>query len=113
MPTGETGFDDVTFDLISVQCHSLNPSSDRVGFRVYPVSRPSPVEANNRSPSRSSAVGTRSARPKMSGTGADIPKAPRVCGGDRTPGRGCGRRRLVPAFRRSQILPTAVPQLAR
>jgi len=28
MATGETGFDDVTFDLISVQYHSLNAGHD-------------------------------------------------------------------------------------
>ena len=28
MATGETGFDDVTFDLISVQYHALKPAHD-------------------------------------------------------------------------------------
>jgi hypothetical protein len=28
MATGETGFDDVTFDLISLQCHSLKSGHD-------------------------------------------------------------------------------------
>ena len=28
MPSGETGFDDVTFDLISVQYHSLKAGHD-------------------------------------------------------------------------------------
>ncbi|BBY01492.1 hypothetical protein ACKUT9_20750 [Mycobacterium seoulense] len=28
MATGETGFDDVTFDLISVHCHSLTAGHD-------------------------------------------------------------------------------------
>jgi len=34
MATGETGFDDVSFDLISVQYHSLKAGHDYGQFRA-------------------------------------------------------------------------------
>jgi len=34
MATGETGFDDVSFDLISVQYHSLKAAHDYGQFRA-------------------------------------------------------------------------------
>jgi len=34
MATGETGFDDVSFDLISVQYHSLKAGHDHGQFRA-------------------------------------------------------------------------------
>ena len=51
------------------------PYGEPAGVSVKRVSRPSPVEANKRSPWRPPSIVTRIARPKMSGAGAGSPIA--------------------------------------
>ena len=62
MATGETGFDDVTFDLISVQYHSLKPDMitasmcATLGMQAETISPPSSKRSCHKTPSARSGV---------------------------------------------------------